>query len=172
MGAYEGGEEVADYLLDDEMLMTPGTTAAYESGKTAASVAGWLPTPFLISKNVQFGAAQYLDNLLKKPAVTRTGPPTAAELAEPGVKQLLRVTKPTALYGPRKLTAKAMGLDAPDALKKVKGRSPRDMRFISSIERLLTRTGQEARDLPRRTVAAEVIAGSGAAAAVYQVEKK
>lgn len=172
LGAYEGGEEVADYLLDEEMLMTPGTTAAYESGKTAASVAGWLPTPFLISKNVQFGAAQYLDNLLKKPAVTRTGPPTAAELAEPGVKQLLRVTKPTALYGPRRLTAKAMGLDAPDALKKVKGRSPRDMRFISSIERLLTRTGQEARDFPRRTVAAEVIAGSGAAAAVYQAEKK
>jgi hypothetical protein len=171
LGAYEGGEEIADYLLDDEMLMTPGTTAAYESGKTAASVAGWLPTPFLISKNVQFGAAQYLDNLLKKPAVTRTGPPTTAELAEPGVEQLLRVTKPTALYGPRKVTAKIFGLEGPDSLKRVKGRQPRDMRFISSIERLLTRTGQEARDLPRRTVAGELVAGAGAAGAVYQVEK-
>lgn len=64
-GGYKAGEEGADMLFGPERPVTPGSRAAYESGKTMAGAIGWLPMPYMIAKNVSFGGAQYLDNLAK-----------------------------------------------------------------------------------------------------------
>ena len=63
VAAYKGGEELTSLMIGDENPILPGTRAAYARGKTAAGVIPWLALPFTISKNVSFGAAQYLDNL-------------------------------------------------------------------------------------------------------------
>ena len=55
IGGYYVGEQVADELLGDEVPMLPGQTAAYEAGKTAAGAAAWLPFPFLLPKQLNFG---------------------------------------------------------------------------------------------------------------------
>jgi hypothetical protein len=73
-GGYEAGEATADQLFGPEKPVTPGSIAAYESGKTFGGAIGWLPMPYMISKNVNFGAAQYLTNLAegqKGPLSTR-----------------------------------------------------------------------------------------------------
>jgi hypothetical protein len=82
-GGYEAGDETTDLLFGPEKPVTPGSRAAYESGKTVAGAVGWLPLPYMISKNVAFGGAQYLDNINK--LFAKPGPITAAELAQPGV---------------------------------------------------------------------------------------
>ena len=61
--AYKGGEELTSLMMGDENPVLPGTRNAYAKGKTAAGVIPWLALPFTISKNVSFGAAQFLDNL-------------------------------------------------------------------------------------------------------------
>lgn len=74
LGLYNVGKEGVDLIMGPEKPITPGSRAAYEAGKTAAGAAGWLPMPFMISKNVSFGAAQLLDNLaegVKGPLSTR-----------------------------------------------------------------------------------------------------
>lgn len=86
-GGYEAGDEATDLLFGPEKPVTPGSRAAYESGKTVAGAVGWLPLPFMISKNVAFGGAQYLDNINK--LFAKPGPITAAELAQPGVASTL-----------------------------------------------------------------------------------
>jgi|13_taG_2_1085334.scaffolds.fasta_scaffold04012_2 hypothetical protein len=63
VAAYKGGEELTSLMIGDENPILPGTRAAYARGKTAAGVIPWLALPFTISKNVSFGAAQFLDNL-------------------------------------------------------------------------------------------------------------
>ena len=63
VASYKGGEELTSLMIGDENPILPGTRAAYARGKTAAGVIPWLALPFTISKNVSFGAAQYLDNL-------------------------------------------------------------------------------------------------------------
>ena len=63
LAAYKGGELLTDQLMGPESPMLPGQTAAYESGKTAAGVLGWLPFPFMISKNVGVGTAEFVKNL-------------------------------------------------------------------------------------------------------------
>ena len=75
-GAYEGGELLTSQLFGDEKTILPGTRKAYAYGKTAAGAFAWLPTPFLISKNVDFGAAKYLDNLVE---TLKKGPLTPAD---------------------------------------------------------------------------------------------
>jgi len=73
-GFYKAGEATADELFGPEKPVTPGSIAAYESGKTFGGAIGWLPMPYMISTNVNFGAAQFLDNLAgeaKGPLSTR-----------------------------------------------------------------------------------------------------
>lgn len=67
-GAF-GGEKVGEMVLGPEKPVTPGSRAAYEAGITAGGAAAFLPMPFMISKNIAFGGAQYLDNL------AQLGPP-------------------------------------------------------------------------------------------------
>ena len=62
-GFYKAGEATADELFGPEKPVTPGSIAQYEAGKTFAGAIGWLPMPYMISTNVNFGAAQFLDNL-------------------------------------------------------------------------------------------------------------
>jgi len=87
-GLYEAGEAATDALFGPEKPVTPGSRAAYESGKTAMGAAGWLPLPYMISKNVAFGGAQYLDNLTN--VIKNVGPVTAADMAVPGVAKALQ----------------------------------------------------------------------------------
>jgi len=90
-GGYEGGELATDALFGPEKPVTPGSRAAYEAGKTAAGAAGWLPLPFMISKNVSFGAAQYLDNLSE--IFSKPGPIVLADITKPGVAGALKTGK-------------------------------------------------------------------------------
>ena len=85
-GAYEGGDFLTSQLFGDERTILPGTRKAYAQGKTAAGVFSWLPTPFLISKNVDFGAAKYLDNLVE---VMKKGPVTATDFNNKDVAKSL-----------------------------------------------------------------------------------
>ena len=75
-GGWEGGELLTSQLFGDEKTILPGTRKAYAAGKTAAGAFAWLPTPFLISKNVDFGSAKYLDNLVE---TLKKGPLTPAD---------------------------------------------------------------------------------------------
>ena len=86
-GGYEAGDEATDLLFGPEKPVTPGSRAAYEAGKTVAGAVGWLPLPYMISKNVAFGGAQYLDNINK--LFAKPGPITVAELSQPGVASTL-----------------------------------------------------------------------------------
>ena len=70
-GGYEAGEKGAELLFGPEKPVTPGSRAAYESGKTAADVAAYLPLPYMISKNINFGAAELLGNIA---TTTNKGP--------------------------------------------------------------------------------------------------
>ena len=85
-GAYEGGDLLTSELFGDERTILPGTRKAYAQGKTAAGVFSWLPTPFLISKNVDFGAAKYLDNLVE---VMKKGPVTATDFQNKDIAKSL-----------------------------------------------------------------------------------
>ena len=60
---YTGGQELTELVLGPEKPLLPSQRAAYEMGKTSASVIGWLPMPFAVSKNVNLGVADYLKNL-------------------------------------------------------------------------------------------------------------
>ena len=64
--SYKGGELLTDSLIGPEKPMLPGQTAAYESGKTAAGVLGWLPFPFMLSKNIGVGTSEFIKNLADK----------------------------------------------------------------------------------------------------------
>jgi hypothetical protein len=150
LGAYEAGEEASDYLFGEEMLLTPGTKKYYEAGKTSASMLGWLPAPFLISNKVNFGGAQYIDNLLKSDAVKRIGPPTAEELTQSGVKKARGVLK----YRP--------SFSFPFIKSKVtKPKVSRTARFAKTLETFLNRTGTESRKFAPSVIAGESIATAG-----------
>ena len=65
LGGYKGGELVAEEILGKERPTTPGQNSAYEMGKTAAGAVAYLPLPFMISKNVNLGTAEFLANMAK-----------------------------------------------------------------------------------------------------------
>jgi len=155
LGAYELGEEGADFLFGEELLLTPGTKKYYEAGKTGASAIGWLPLPFLISDKVSFGAAQYLDNLIKSDAVARIGPPTAEELSKSGVKNARGYLK-NRLFRDGKL---------------VKPKLNRTIRFTKAIESFLNRTGTESRKYPFSTIGSETAAAGGGSLAAFLAEQ-
>jgi len=92
---YKGGELLTDELIGPESPMLPGQTAAYESGKTAAGVLAWLPFPFMLSKNLEAGTAEYIKNLAEK----SINPSRATRLLQ-GTQKLLSKTGTTARAAP------------------------------------------------------------------------
>ena len=60
---YEMGDDAAEFVLGEEQPVIPSHKAAYEAGKTTSGALSFLPLPFLISKNVSFGASTFLTNL-------------------------------------------------------------------------------------------------------------
>jgi hypothetical protein len=85
IAGYEGGEALTDQLIGPERPLLPGQTAAYEQGKTAMGVLAWLPLPFMVSRNVSLGTAQYLQNLAAQ-GVADT--PRSVRLAQ-GIENML-----------------------------------------------------------------------------------
>jgi hypothetical protein len=85
IAGYEGGEALTDELLGPERPLLPGQTAAYEQGKTGMGVLAWLPLPFMVSRNVSLGTAQYLQNLAAQ-GVADT--PRSVRLAQ-GIENML-----------------------------------------------------------------------------------
>lgn len=129
----EGIRAIQREITGEEELITPGTTPAEEAGKTAATVAGFLATPWVLSKNLDFGASTYLNNVRNF-----VGPRTAEELAS-----------------------------------KV-GRE-RSVRFISGIERLLSKQAQTAQKSTTSGImygASEVGAGAGMTGLAYYAESE
>ena len=95
---YDAGEDLSNFVFGDEALPIPSHRAAYEAGRTTAGGLAWLPMPFLISKNVSFGASTYLKNLdeIIKTGAPQTGlqrskPPLSTKLIS-GVETLLNKT--------------------------------------------------------------------------------
>jgi len=86
LGFYEAGKIGQDVLFGPEKPITPGSRAAYEMGKTLGAAGGWLPMPYMISKNINFGAADYLSNL----AQGTKGPLSTRLIA--GVERMLNKT--------------------------------------------------------------------------------
>lgn len=129
----EGIRAIQREITGEEELITPGTTPAEEAGKTAATVAGFLATPWVLSKNLDFGASTYLNNVRNF-----VGPRTAEELAS-----------------------------------KV-GRE-RSVRFISGIERLLSKQAQTAQKSTTSGImygASEIGAGAGMTGGAYYAESE
>jgi hypothetical protein len=93
---YEGGEALTDQLIGPERPLLPGQTAAYEQGKTAAGVAAFLPLPFMVSRNVSLGTAQYIQNLAAQ-GVANT--PRSVRLAQ-GIENMLGRMGTTAREAP------------------------------------------------------------------------
>ena len=93
-GGYKAGEAGTDLILGPEKPVSPGSRAAYESGKTFGGAIGWLPMPYMISKNVNFGAAQYLSNL----AENTKGPLSTRLIA--GVEKMMSKTGTAARKAP------------------------------------------------------------------------
>jgi hypothetical protein len=85
IAGYEGGAALTDELLGPERPLLPGQTAAYEQGKTGMGVLAWAPTPFMVSRNVSLGTAQYLQNLAAQ-GVADT--PRSVRLAQ-GIENML-----------------------------------------------------------------------------------
>ena len=129
----EGIRAIQREITGEEELITPGTTPAEEAGKTAATVAGFLATPWVLPKNLDFGASTYLNNVRNF-----VGPRTAEELAS-----------------------------------KV-GRE-RSVRFISGIERLLSKQAQTAQKSATSGImygASEIGAGAGMTGGAYFAESE
>jgi len=96
-GGYKAGEGTTDALFGPEKPVTPGSMAAYEAGKTMGGAIGWLPMPYMISSNVSFGAAQYLDNLVNLTPGAK-GPLSTRMIA--GAEKLLSKTGTAARAAP------------------------------------------------------------------------
>lgn len=150
-----GGQSAVDYfqekLLGEEDLILPGTTPEEEMGKTAATVAGFFATPWAISKNVNFGAAQYLDNLAQMNADVA---PMAARAYRGDLAAMETLTSPA----------------MQEALR-TGGRGSRSIRFTRGAERMLSKTAEEARKNPVLTALAEAGAGTGATVAAGVAEE-
>lgn len=96
IAGYEGGEALTDQLIGPERPLLPGQTAAYEQGKTGMGVLAWMPLPFMVSKDVSFGTAQYLQNLAAQ-GVADT--PRSVRLAQ-GIENMLGRMGTTAREAP------------------------------------------------------------------------
>jgi len=52
---YMLGEKVNTAIQGEESPILPGTSAAYEAGKTAVGAFAWLPMPYMVPKKLNFG---------------------------------------------------------------------------------------------------------------------
>jgi hypothetical protein len=151
-----GGQGAVDYfqekLMGEEDLILPGTAADEEMGKTAATVAGFFATPWAISKNVNFGAAQYLDNLAK---MNDEVVPLASKAYRGDQAAMQAITSPA----------------MQEALR-TGGQGTRKLRFIRGSERMLSKTAEEARKNPLLTATAEAGFGAGATVGAGFAEEK
>lgn len=73
IGGYMMGEQITDEIMGEEPPMLPGQTAAYEAGKTAMGAAAWLPLPFMVPKQLNFGV-EAAKNALSKSMGDVSGP--------------------------------------------------------------------------------------------------
>lgn len=73
----EGVRKVQKLITGEPDLITPGTTASEEAGKTAATVAGFFAVPYMLPRNLELGAATYLNNVRNF-----VGPRTEQEIAK------------------------------------------------------------------------------------------
>ena len=110
-GAYEMGDDVSEFVLGQEGIIIPSHKASYEAGRTTAGGLAWLPTPFMISKNISFGAANYiknLDEILKtgqqQIGLQRSKPPITTKLIS-GVETLLNKTGKEFRDKPKRMAA-------------------------------------------------------------------
>ena len=74
LASYTVGEEVTEAIMGEESPILPGTSAAYEAGRTSAGALAWLPMPFMVPKNLSFGVLQaqnFLKDGVKKPVSMR-----------------------------------------------------------------------------------------------------
>ena len=94
-GGYEAGETGTDLLFGPEKPVTPGSRAVYEAGKTGADVAAYLALPYMISKDISFGAAE----LLSRIAETAVKGPLSTRLIR-GAEKLLSKTGEAARAAP------------------------------------------------------------------------
>ena len=141
-----GVETVQDAVVGEQDPIMPGSTPEYEAGKTAATITAFLPTPFMLPKMAQTGAAQYLSNLRD-----------ARQALTGGAK-----IKPT---GPLTAEQQAIFNALPEnqAARLVAGKGdPLSVRLLAFTQRMLGEAGEAARAKPVRTLAGEVLPGTGA----------
>ena len=155
LGLYEAGKVGTDFLLGDEAPVLPGTTAAYESGKTTAGALAWLPMPFLVGKNVNLGGAQLLDNigtLRESKKLLSAGPPTKAQVdvAQEAAEQIATRTLKYA--------------------DKEKG--PRTARLVRGIENMLGGMRKISGEQPKTVIAGELAAAGGQTLAARAAEEQ
>ena len=62
---YFVGEEVNKAIQGEESPILPGTSAAYEAGKTAVGALAWLPMPYMVPAKLNFGV-ELAEGLLKE----------------------------------------------------------------------------------------------------------
>ena len=61
------GEQVNEAIQGEESPILPGTEAAYEAGKTAVGALAWLPMPYMVPKQLNFGV-ELAESLLEEGA--------------------------------------------------------------------------------------------------------
>jgi hypothetical protein len=62
---YFVGEKVNEAIQGEESPITPGTSAAYEAGKTAVGALAWLPMPYMVPAKLNFGV-ELAEGLVKE----------------------------------------------------------------------------------------------------------
>ena len=69
---YVLGEKVNEAIQGEESPVLPGTEAAYEAGKTAVGALAWLPMPYMVPKQLNFGV-ELAESLLEEGAKVPVG---------------------------------------------------------------------------------------------------
>ena len=69
---YVLGEKVNEAIQGEESPILPGTEAAYEAGKTAVGALAWLPMPYMVPKQLNFGV-ELAESLLEEGAKVPVG---------------------------------------------------------------------------------------------------
>ena len=143
----EGVRTIQRKLFDEPDLIKLGTRPEFEAGRTLAAGLGFLAAPWALSKNINFGATQYLDNV-------RTLKNQYLEPAEVAIRN----------YGTGRLDARRY---LPEELPPV----TTGTRLIGVAEKGLQATARAAREKPKRTLLAEAVPVAGTAVAASEAEK-
>jgi len=68
---YKTGEILRPQILGKESPILPSQRANYAQGEAIGSILSWLPAPFLLSKNISFGADKVITNLMEARALAK-----------------------------------------------------------------------------------------------------